>query len=143
MEEAAMLWLVGDNTGGPLCVDDILFDPANILDFFCGLVSIVSIKPEKLSNGYFTWTFLPEKSLGRLSILQLAHFSVKEYLLSPRAGSWVLAEEASHLSIIQHSIAYYLHASAVDGMSPLPTSCWRSTPLQSIAVNICPIISTI
>jgi ankyrin repeat protein len=121
IEEVAMLWLVGDNTGGPLCVDDSLFDPANILDFFRGLmtISIVSIKPEESSNEYFTWKFLPKKSMRRLEILQLAHFSVKEYLCSPRAGYWTLSEEASHLSVIQCTIACYLHAVAVDAMSPL------------------------
>jgi ankyrin repeat protein len=53
-------------------------------------------------------------------VLQFAHFSVKEYLCSPRAGHWTLTGEASHVSIIQYSIAYYLHAVAVDAMSPLP-----------------------
>jgi ankyrin repeat protein len=122
VEEAGMLWLVEDNSVDPLCTDDILFDPAHILDFFRGLmtISIVSIKPEESSNEYFTWRFLPEKSMRRLEILQLAHFSVKEYLCSPRAGCWTLSEEASHLSVIQCTIACYLHAVAVDGMSPLP-----------------------
>jgi ankyrin repeat protein len=116
MEEAAMLWLVGDNTGGPICVDDIPFDSEDIFDYFGGLVSI---ERQYASSG-FTWSFLSDKSEERLSIVQLAHFSVKEYLFSPRAGYWALTEEASHLSIIQYSIAYYLHAVAVDDMSPLP-----------------------
>jgi ankyrin repeat protein len=116
MEEAAMLWLVGDNTGGTICVDDVPFDSEDIFDFFGGLVSI----ERRDAWGDFTWSFLSGESRKRLSIVQLAHFSVKEYLFSSRAGYWTLAGEASHLSIIQCSIAYYLHAVAVDAMSPLP-----------------------
>jgi ankyrin repeat protein len=121
VKEASMLWLVGDNGVGPICVDDILFDPANIVDFFGGLVSIVSINVRRFSINYSTWDFLNRGGgdLG-LSVLQLTHFSVKEYLFSLQAGFWALAEESSHLSIVQYSIAYYLYAVAVDAMSPLP-----------------------
>jgi ankyrin repeat protein len=115
MEEAAMLWLIGNTTGGPVCTDDILFKSEDILDFLGGLFSIETAD----HSGSWTWLFLNKKSSKRLSILQLAHFSVKEYLCSPRAGYWTLTGEASHLSIIQCSIAYFLHAVAVDAMSPL------------------------
>jgi ankyrin repeat protein len=120
MEEVAMLWLVGNNTGEPVCPDDILFDPVNIFDFLGGLISTVSINISLYSGNYNTWSFLKERHGELLSVLQLAHFSVKEYLCSPRAGYWTLTREASHLSIVQYSIAYYLHAVAVDSMSPLP-----------------------
>jgi ankyrin repeat protein len=115
IQEAAMLWLVGDNTGGPVCTDDIPFDSGDISDFFGGLVSI-----ERGDHRRYMWSFLKDGVRERLSILQLAHFSVKEYLFSPRAGYWALTEEASHLSVVQYSIAYYLHAVADDAMSPLP-----------------------
>jgi ankyrin repeat protein len=117
MEEAAMLWLVGDNTGGPTCVDDVPFDSEDIFDFFGGLVSI-----ERRLDAWNDpmWSFLSDEVRERLSVVQLAHFSVEEYLFSSRAGYWTLTGEASHLSIIQCSIAYYLHAVAVDGMSPCP-----------------------
>jgi ankyrin repeat protein len=115
MEEAAMLWLVGDNTGGPTCVDDVPFDSEDIFDFFGGLVSI-----EQQDTCFDrTWSFLSDR-FEELSIVQLAHFSVKEYLFSPRAGHWTLEGESAHLSIIQCSIAYYLHAVADDAVSPLP-----------------------
>jgi ankyrin repeat protein len=104
--------------------DDILFESEDIFDFFGGLISI-SI--ETVGQYDYTWSFLfhshrysYQLNEKKLSILQLAHFSVQEYLFSPRAGYWTLAGEASHLSIIQYSIAYYLHAVAVDGISPLP-----------------------
>jgi ankyrin repeat protein len=117
MEEAAMLWLIRNNTGEPVCTDDILFESEDIFDFLGGLFSI-----EIADHTYsWTWDFLNKVTRKRLSILQFAHFSVKEYLLSPRAGYWTLTGEASHLSIIRYSMAYYLHAVAVDGMaSPLP-----------------------
>jgi ankyrin repeat protein len=117
-EEALMLWLVGNNTGGPVCADDILFDSEDIVDFFGGILLITRKNGCRPIN--LTWTFLSRKSSEELSIFQLAHFSVKEYLISSRAGYWTLAAEASHLSIIQYSIAYYLHAVAVSAMSPLP-----------------------
>jgi hypothetical protein len=122
MEEAAMLWLIGNNTSELVCTDNILFDPEDFFDFFGGLISI-SIETYADS----TWSFLfhghrysYQWNKKKLSILQLAHFSVKEYLFSPRAGYWTLTEETSHLSIVQYSIAYYLYAVAVDAISTLP-----------------------
>jgi ankyrin repeat protein len=41
--------------------------------------------------------------------VQFAHFSVKEYLLSPRALSWGFTELESHISIVRASIAYFLY----------------------------------
>jgi ankyrin repeat protein len=114
MEEVAMLWLIRNNTGESVFTDDILFEPEDIFDFLGGLFSIETDHTQS-----WTWNFLNNTVRKKLSILQLAHFSVKEYLLSPRAGYWTLAGEASHLSIVQCSIAYYLHAVAVDAMSPL------------------------
>jgi ankyrin repeat protein len=115
-EEAAMLWLVGDNMGEPICIDDMPFDSEDIYDFFGGLISI------ERRDGWrdSTWCFLNGEFRERLTIPQLAHFSVKEYLFSLRAGYWALTKETSHLSIIQYSVAYYLHAVAVNAMSPLP-----------------------
>jgi hypothetical protein len=112
-----MLWLIKNTTGEPVCTDDILFESEDIFDFLGGLFSI-EIADHTQSQ---TWNFLNKATHKKLSILQLTHFSVKEYLLLPRAGYWTLAGEASHLSIIQCSIAYYLHAVAVDGMSPRPS----------------------
>jgi ankyrin repeat protein len=132
IEEAAMLWLVGDNTGGPTCVDDVPFDSEDIFDFFGGLVSI---ERRLVTWRDPTWSFLSDGFSERLSIVQLAHFSVKEYLSSPRAGYWALTEEASHLSIVRYSVAYYLHAVAVDGMSPLPPD--RLLEKHSLAEYCC------
>jgi ankyrin repeat protein len=132
-EEAAMLWLVGDNTGGPTCVDDTPFDSEDIFDFFGGLVSV----ERQCAISDLTWSFLSESK--ELSIVQLAHFSVKEYLFSPRAGYWTLSGEASHLAIIQYSTAYYLHAVTVDGMSPLPPAkLWEK---HSLAEYCCQYMS--
>jgi hypothetical protein len=81
IEEAAMLWLVGNSTGGSLCADDMLFDSEDILDFFGGLISIETL--DRARN--HAWSFLDQEAKKPLLILQLAHFSVKEYLLSSRA----------------------------------------------------------
>jgi hypothetical protein len=47
-----------------------------------------------------------------MNTVQLAHFSVKEYLLSTREMSWRLDEELSHLCIIKAVIVYYLELMA-------------------------------
>jgi hypothetical protein len=41
--------------------------------------------------------------------IELAHFSVREYLLSPRASPWGFTELESHISIVRASIAYFLY----------------------------------
>jgi hypothetical protein len=116
MEEAAMLWLVRDNPGEPVCTDEIPFDSGDILDFFGGLISIETIVVHPYDK---MWSLLLPLHPSSVSVLQLAHFSVKEYLCSPQAGYWALIAEASHLSIAQCSIAYYLHAVAADIKFPL------------------------
>jgi ankyrin repeat protein len=40
--------------------------------------------------------------------VHLAHFSVKEYLVSHRASPWGFNENESHIAIVRGSIAYYL-----------------------------------
>jgi ankyrin repeat protein len=52
---------------------------------------------------------LESEGWSEKEVVQFAHFSVKEYLLSPRALSWGFTELESHISIVRASIAYFLY----------------------------------
>jgi hypothetical protein len=50
---------------------------------------------------------------------QLSHFSVKEYLVSPRASFWHLDEQQSHVAIIQTLTTYYILVASMPDFSSL------------------------
>jgi ankyrin repeat protein len=83
--------------GGNIC------PPFNPHDALFQVEDIFAICPGFLIQEKTNQWGMPEK------IVQFAHFSVKEYLLSPRALSWGFTELESHISIVQASIAYFLH----------------------------------
>jgi hypothetical protein len=66
----------------------------DIVDICQGLLTLTAVKGDKFSYLY-PYILRKDKSI---MIIQLAHFSVKEYLLSSRSASWMLTEEASHIS---------------------------------------------
>jgi ankyrin repeat protein len=82
-----MIRKLGDNVKPSLDPEDPLFDPTDILGICSG---ILLLEPGA-------------------KFVRLAHFSVKEYLLSARSLSWSLNEMGCHISIVRGSIAYYLH----------------------------------
>jgi ankyrin repeat protein len=81
--------------GGNIC------PPFNLHDALFQVEDIFAICPGFLIQENGQW--------GPQKIVQFAHFSVKEYLLSPRALSWGFTELESHISIVRASIAYFLH----------------------------------
>jgi hypothetical protein len=112
VEEVGHIYRIGDCRKPPFDCEDALFHPKDAVDLCSGLLCPV-----------FVDNWLNLMLWGRegdvTETVQLAHFSVKEYLLSARAMSWRLNEELSHLYIVKASIAYYLEFMASeDATSP-------------------------
>jgi ankyrin repeat domain-containing protein 50 len=101
VEEVGHIYRIGDRRKPPFDSEDALFHPKDAVDLCGGLLCLVSVDVWKASR-YMHMYMAP------MTVVQLAHFSVKEYLLSPRAMSWRLDEELSHVHIIKAGIAYYL-----------------------------------
>jgi ankyrin repeat domain-containing protein 50 len=97
---AAEIYQIGDDIQPPFTSDSGLFHPEDSIDICQGLLSLMAMSGDDAYD-------LMEESI---TIIQLAHFSVKEYLLSSCSLSWTLSEEASHISIIRTSIASFLKA---------------------------------
>jgi ankyrin repeat protein len=104
LEEIAVIYEIADRVQPPFVHEDGLFHHEDIIDICRGLLSLsfsyTSIWDDKWHN------FPPYKTLR---IVQLAHFSVKEYLFSSLSSPWTIDEHLSHVTILKSAIAYYLH----------------------------------
>jgi ankyrin repeat protein len=111
IEELAHIIHVGDAIEPPFSTDTVVFHPEDVLDVCPGLLSLTTIEVQWHGEESWSWTgFQPGT---RLQIAQLAHFSVKEYLLqSPHCPTWLaLKQELAHLSILKSSMAYFMSVS--------------------------------
>jgi hypothetical protein len=114
LTEVAEIYQIGDDIQPPFTCERILFHPEDIIDICQGLLVLVVLPGDEW---YTSQPRHPLKVLVNLHlpreesqiIIQLAHFSVKEYLLSSDCSpSWMLTEEISHISIIRTSLASFL-----------------------------------
>jgi hypothetical protein len=91
--------------------DNDFFHPEDIIDICRGLVSLSLHQAYGFryddKQGSFSHSFT-------VQIAQLAHFSVKEYLLSPHSGSWFVDQMLSEVTILKSAISCYLHFLAPD-----------------------------
>jgi hypothetical protein len=94
------IYQIGDSIQPPFTQGDTLFRPAGILAICHGLLVMVRCLPIDV----------PDWSPSGREYIELAHFSVKEYLLSTRALSWRFDSIPSHIYILQSSIAFFIHA---------------------------------
>jgi hypothetical protein len=101
VEETRHIYCIGNRRKPPFDSEDALFDQKDVIDLCSGLLCIVFVHDWQAGSTYYRYVYDQET-------VQLAHFSVKEYLLSTRAMSWRLDEELSHLYIVKAGIAYYL-----------------------------------
>jgi ankyrin repeat protein len=102
IEEIAVIYQVADRAQPPFAYEDGLFHPDDIIGICRGLLSL-----SFLNTGWrHMWRHFPRSSL---QIVQLAHFSVKEYLFSSLSSPWTIAEDLAHVTILKSAIAYYLH----------------------------------
>jgi ankyrin repeat protein len=105
IEELADIFHVGGVIGPPFNADAVVFHPEDVLDVCPGLLSLTTIEVHWRRDAVWPG-FKPRTSL---QIAQIAHFSVKEYLLqSPHRPTWLpLNQELAHLSILKSSLAYF------------------------------------
>jgi ankyrin repeat protein len=111
VEELADIFHVGDAIGPPFNDDAVVFRPEDVLDVCPGLLSLTTIEVNWNGHDEVWQCFRP---WTRLQIAQLAHFSVKEYLLqSPQCPTWLpLNQELAYLSILKSSMAYFISVAA-------------------------------
>jgi hypothetical protein len=125
VEEMGHIYRIGDRRTPPFDPGDALFHPRDAIDLCGGLLCLVSVDAWRASDTSI-W-------LQDMEIVQLAHFSVKEYLLSSRAMFWKLDEELSHSYIVQAGIAYYLEFMASGDITATPTSVQQFYRKHSLA----------
>jgi hypothetical protein len=105
IEELAAIFQLGDSTHPQSHLENALFFPEHILDLCCGLLLISMTKSDNITFGS-SFDLLDDTIIFRTA--QLSHFSVKEYLVSPRASFWHLDEQQSHVAIIRTVTTYYV-----------------------------------
>jgi hypothetical protein len=98
VEDLGHIYRIGDPLKPLFREEDALFRPTDVVDLCHGLLCIV------LAQGC-QWMF---GGSDEVQIVQLVHFSVKEYLFSPRAMFWRVEAQAAHLNIIPLMIVCYL-----------------------------------
>jgi ankyrin repeat protein len=105
VEELAAIFQLGDRAQPQLQLDDALFFPDHLLDLCGGLLLMSMVKPTSDYPWYIS-NSLDDPVIFHM--VQLSHFSVKEYLISPRASFWHLDVNQSHLAILQMVTTYYI-----------------------------------
>jgi hypothetical protein len=136
LEEIAIIYQVADKIQPPFAHEDELFHPEDIIGICRGLLSLSFLDTDSkwrmfLDTNSKRRMFLDINSERRmwqpisscnLQIVQLAHFSVKEYLSSSLSSPWTIDKDLSHVTIAKSAIAYYLHFMTLDGIRSLSSS---------------------
>jgi ankyrin repeat protein len=106
VEEIGTVYHLAEPFEFPFNTEQDLFQPDGILDTCRGLFILKDIPGGLVeSRCHYDLSVIYET-------IQLAHFSVKEYLISARSLYWKLDELQSHLSIIKASTAYFMYVAA-------------------------------
>jgi ankyrin repeat protein len=116
IEEIALVYQISDKIHPSFKTDDELFHLEDSMDICRGLLSSSLVHTRGVKYG--EWRHFPPSVT--LRIVQLAHFSVKEYLLSSCSGIWALDESLSHVAILKGVITYYLHFMTLPDIHSLP-----------------------
>jgi hypothetical protein len=115
VEELAAIVQLGDHAEPQFHLEDALFVPEHILDMCSGLLVMSVLKPTK------SYPWYVDDDTVVFHTVQLSHFTVKEYLISPRPSFWHLDEQQSHIVIVQTATTYYIHVASMPdlcSMSP-------------------------
>jgi ankyrin repeat protein len=97
-----VIYKIADMICPPFSEANSLFHAEDMLAICHGLLILTSTTGMALG--------LVDESKSKIfQTVQLAHFSVKQYLVSSRTIGWSLDEPTAHISIILASIASYLH----------------------------------
>ena len=122
MSELAEASIIDPKSSPPFNKDRRHFSPMNVLDFLPGLVTLV------YSEDLDSSTPLNEEDdsikTGEVGqkhhIIRLAHFSVKEYLVSDRirASQYSIKEITANISIAETCLVYLLQFDKPDSLTP-------------------------
>lgn len=110
VEEIAEIFILDHDRKPPFDELDRLSQPEIVLNYLPSLVTKVTVK----RDGY-EWRETLRYDEKVIEI-KLAHFSIKEYLMSPRivqspAKNFFMTEKDAHLHISEACLAYHLHLS--------------------------------
>jgi hypothetical protein len=130
LEELAIIYHVGDSVHPPFQHDQVLFSARGVLYIAQGLLTLSRIETSD-SVDDICWRHFDQGT--PLNVVHLSHSSVKEYLLSPRAMSWQIREDVSHISIIRSGIAHYLDVA--DNFSSLRCSSHHELAMKHSLVQ--------
>jgi ankyrin repeat protein len=123
IEELATIYQLGDHTQPQFHIEDALFFPEHVLDLCSGLLLMSIVKPVDNAWEWQPWSASDmSHNLDDTVIfctVQLSHFTVKEYFLSPRASFWHLDEQQSHIAIVQTTTMYYILATSMPNFHSL------------------------
>jgi ankyrin repeat domain-containing protein 50 len=120
VEEIAVIYEVGDNIQSLFAPDDGPFHLDNVTDVCRGLLSL-SLHQSDGSELRYDDKSRSFSQSSTIQITQLAHFSVKEYLLSLQ-GFWATVDQTlSEVTILKSAITCYLHFLSHDA-TPLSPS---------------------
>jgi ankyrin repeat protein len=130
VEEIGTIYLLAEPFQFPFNSEQNLFQPDGILDTCRGLF----ILKDMPGDSFVSRCHVDETIIYRT--IQLAHFSVKEYLMSPRSLYWRLDELHSHLSIIKASTAYFMYVAGSEDAKALDiTDLIDAYPLAEYAAE--------
>ncbi|KAK3062114.1 hypothetical protein LTS18_004798, partial [Coniosporium uncinatum] len=105
--------------------DEVFEDPMDVLQICSSLISIVT--PEKTDSAYVS-----SEANSQYEVVQLAHHSVKEYLVSERsskgaASSYSMQAAVCHGSIAQQCLGYLLQFKRLDSLTELNLDTFQLT----------------
>jgi hypothetical protein len=113
VKEIGTIYLLAEPVQFPFNTEQDLFQPDGILDICRGLFIVKDVPGRSFGSRCH------DDPTVSYQTVHLAHFSVKEYLLSPRSLYWRLDELQSHLSIIKGSTAYFMYVAASEDAKAL------------------------
>jgi ankyrin repeat protein len=107
VEELAETFILNHDQNPPFDEGDRLHVPETVLNYLPSLVTKVNVMNRRRESS---------RDFEDVIEIRLAHFSIKEYLISPRivqgpAGYFSTTETDAHLHISEACLAYHLHLS--------------------------------
>ncbi|KAI8203203.1 hypothetical protein KHU50_004149 [Colletotrichum sp. SAR 10_65] len=112
LSELAEIFALCSEPAATFDKDQRLFDPKDVLEYFPSIVATETGSEQKDPRSFMS-------EYETVTFVRLAHFTVKEYLMSDRiqdgpAKQFYFTEENAHLKIAHDCLSYHLYRSAED-----------------------------
>ncbi|KAH7350622.1 hypothetical protein BKA65DRAFT_242529 [Rhexocercosporidium sp. MPI-PUGE-AT-0058] len=110
LEEIAEIFILDPSADVPFDDENRLLTPSAVLDYLSGFATETRVSLSKYHTDHYV-----RRGTEAVEI-RLAHFSIKEYLVSSRISSdrsstFRIEETAAHIDIVESCLAYHLHLS--------------------------------